>query len=94
MKQQKSVFGRIMDSADLPGETAPGLPLIELAGDRRVLIENHQGVTEYGCEKIRIRVGYGQVCVCGASLVLARMTREQLVICGRIDSVTLIRGRV
>ena len=27
-------------------ETPPGLPLTEIAGDRRVLIENHLGITD------------------------------------------------
>ena len=34
---------------------------------------------------------YGLVCVCGCDLELIRMTKEQLIISGRIDAVTLIR---
>jgi sporulation protein YqfC len=71
----------------------PGMPLIEIAGEKRVLIENHRGVTEYDPLRICVRVKFGQVCVCGEALTLAQMTRSCLVICGRIDSVTLLRGR-
>ena len=81
-------------AVDLPGEPVPKLPLVELAGERRVLVENHNGVTEYGKEEIRVKVAYGQLCICGMDLELAKMTREQLVIIGRIDSITLLRGRV
>lgn len=93
MKQPKNILQSFTERVDLPAEPLPGLPLVELAGDRRVLIENHQGVMAYGRENILIRVRFGQICVCGAGLELARMTKEQLVISGQIDSVTLIRRR-
>lgn len=72
----------------------PGNAVVEIAGDRRVLIENHRGVTQYSQEQICVRVKYGQVCVCGSELTLAQMTCSRLVICGCIDSVTLLKGRV
>ena len=70
-----------------------GMSLIEIAGDKRVLIEQHRGVTEYDTQRICVRVKFGQICVCGENLTLAQMTGACLVICGRIDSVTLLRGR-
>lgn len=91
MKQSRHWLDRLADQADLPGEAGIGQPLIELAGDRRVLIEHHQGVTQYGREKICVKVKYGTVAVCGCGLELARMTKGQLIICGRIDSVNLVR---
>lgn len=72
-------------------EPVPGLPLVEIAGQGRVLIENHLGVCCYGRELIRIRVSYGQIAVTGCRLELARMSRETVVITGRIDSITLHR---
>lgn len=82
---------RLTDSAELTGAGIPGQPIVEIAGERRVLIENHFGVSQYSREKIGVKVKYGFVCVCGCGLELVRMTREQLVIAGRIDSVSLIR---
>jgi hypothetical protein len=40
---------------------------------------------------ICVRVSFGEVAVRGCNLELAKMTRGQLVILGRIDSVTMIR---
>lgn len=91
MNRRRGFLERLAEGADLPGEAMPGQPLVELAGDHRVLIENHNGVTEYGRERISVRVRYGQLVVCGCGLELARMTKEQLVIIGRIDGVTLHR---
>ena len=91
MKRQKWIFENMALDADLPGETIPGQCLVEIAGENRVLIENHKGVTMYECDKIHVRVRFGELCVCGAGLELARMTKCQLVITGRIDCVALKR---
>lgn len=79
------------EQADLPGEAGSAQPLVELAGDRRVLIEHHLGVVQYGRECICVKVKYGVVSVEGCGLELARMSREQLIIRGRIDRVSLNR---
>lgn len=84
-------WDRLAAESDLADAPFPGLPIVELAGERRVLIENHCGVTAYSREQILVKVKYGHVLVCGCNLELTKMTAEQLVICGRIDGVTLRR---
>ena len=91
MKEYRNWAQRLAEAADLPGEAPPGLPLVELLGDNRVLIECHHGVTEYSCEKIGVSVAYGTLRICGSGLKLRIMTRERLVISGRIDGMELIR---
>ncbi len=91
MRKERSFLERLAEETDLTMEPIPAQPIVEIAGDRRVLIENHQGVKAYGREKILIKVKYGYVCVCGCGLELIRMTREQLVIRGRIDGITIQR---
>lgn len=91
MGKRRQIWERLADGADLAAEPLPGQPIVEIAGDRRVLIENHYGVKEYSREKIAVKVKYGFVCICGCNLELIRMTKEQLVISGRIDTVSLIR---
>ncbi len=89
--QKMNWLQRLADRADLLGESLPGVPLLEIAGDCRVLIEEHKGVTEYSKEQICIKVSYGLVCICGCGLELIKMSREQLAISGRIDCVKLQR---
>lgn len=93
MKRNGNFLERVAQAADLTTEPLPKLPLVELAGEHRVLIENHHGVIQYGCEEICVRVNYGYISILGSNLELARMTKEQLVITGRIDAVHLCRGR-
>lgn len=87
------VIQRIAESTDLTDELLPGVPLVEIAGDSRVLIEHHFGVTEYGRCQICVRVKYGFVVIQGRGLELACMTRQILVITGNIDCVRLERRR-
>ncbi len=93
MKQKKSLMQKIFESADLNEESIPRQPLVELLGTNRVLIENHHGVTQYGQERIQVRLNYGAVNVNGNRLQLCQMTRQKLVITGSIDSIELIRGK-
>lgn len=82
---------RLADTADLAGEPLPGVPVVELAGENRVLIEGHRGVSQYSREQITVKVRYGCVCIVGCGLELSRMSKEQLIVTGRIDAVKLIR---
>ncbi len=68
------------------------IPLVELAGQNRVLIENHGGVLAYGLEEITVKVAYGSLKVMGSQLRLMELCREQLVITGQIASVHLMGG--
>ena len=83
---------KLADRADLSGEGIPGVPVVELAGDGRVLVEGHDGVSQYSRERIGVKVKFGQVCILGNDLELTMMTREQLVISGRIRELKL-QGR-
>lgn len=91
MGRGRNFLERLAEEADLTAESLPGQPIVEVAGDRRVLIENHFGVKAYSREQIVVKVKFGFVCVCGCGLELMRMTKEQLVIRGRIEGITLQR---
>lgn len=93
MKEQENWIRRLTDAADLRGEPVPRMPLVEMLGDERVLIENHFGITQYSSCEICVKVKFGQAQIVGCHLRIARMTRDQLVIVGKIDGVNLYKGR-
>ncbi len=93
MEKKRSILEQLTTAADLMEEPIPSQPLVEIAGERRVLIENHRGVVEYGTKTIRVKVKFGQICICGCDLELARMVKGQLIVTGRVDGVHLIRGK-
>lgn len=84
---------RLAETTFFQEESLPGVPVLEIAGDNRVLIERHKGVVEYGRERISIKVCYGIVCICGCELELVQMARDQLIISGRIDSIQIQRRK-
>lgn len=89
---KRNSLQKITEKAALYGETAPNIPLVEISGDNRVLIENHVCVSSFDDSKIDVRMSYGTVRVCGTSLDMACVNRHQMVIRGKIDSVSLFRG--
>lgn len=91
MKKEQHFLERLADGMDLSGEPLPGYPLVEIAGERRVLIENHFGITQYSRGEICVKVKFGWISVCGCGLELIRMTKEQLIIAGKIEQVRLLR---
>ena len=93
MKGNENLLQRLTDKVDLAGDPLPGQTVVEIAGDNRILIENYCAVREYSPQKIDIRVKYGTVIVYGCGLELRRMTKEQLIISGRIDTVSLQRRK-
>ncbi len=84
-----NVFEKVAKVIDLPNEPEPGKPLIEIVGNRSVLIENHGGVLSYSKEQVTIKTRIGCTCICGTGLVLTKMSKEQLRICGYISKVEL-----
>ena len=89
---RRSIIGRLAAAADLQEETVPGTPIMEIAGNHRVLIEYHKGICHYSNDAVGILVKFGCIQVLGENLEICRMTREQLVITGCIRRITLDRG--
>ena len=76
----------------LSAQPLPGMPILELMEDRRVLIENHSGVRAYTDSHIAVGVRYGAMHIEGEHLEIVKMTDNQLVICGSIHAIRLERG--
>ena len=88
---KKAWSQRFLEAAGIPDETLPRQMLLEICGDKRVLIENHLGVVGYGTDCIRVRVPFGNVCIRGENLHLCRMLGRQLIVTGCISGVELER---
>lgn len=91
MGRAEQFWNRLTDCADLAGETQPGQCIVEIAGTGRVLIENHSGILGYSRNSITVKVRYGCVQVCGCALEIRQISRDQLLICGQIEGVSLKR---
>lgn len=92
MKGIRGFSERLVFDSDLPSETLPGNSIVEVFGDKRVLIENHYGVSAYSRCEVCVKIPLGTVRISGSALELMCMTKHQLVVCGRIEAVTFFRG--
>lgn len=91
MSVRKHVLSKAIDAIELDAELHPTLPILEIAGYSRVLIENHMSIISYSQENISIRVNYGSICICGEGLMITKMAKEQLIIQGMINLVKINR---
>lgn len=69
-----------------------GLPVIEIKGDSSAVIEEHRGIGAYSEEQIVILHRKGRIVISGSELSLRSMSREQIVVTGRIDHLSLERS--
>ena len=91
MKRSHKLLENMLEAVSLDTDLQPKIPVLELAGDRRILIENHRSVIHYTHDKIMVQMDYGHVCVTGCGLKLAKLGKEQVVITGRVDEIVLCR---
>lgn len=92
MKHGRDWLDQLLGRTKLAEENPLKMPLVEICGDCRVLIEHHAGVIEYSQESVGVRVRYGIINVCGSGLKLCHMSADQLIISGKIQGVVLSRG--
>ena len=90
--QRGGIYERFGRLSSLGGGSAPGVPLIEMLSDKRVLIENHQGICRYTREQICIYAQHGVLCVNGQNLYLEKMSKEQMIITGKVNGVFWCHG--
>ena len=79
---------RLTEDMDLTGE-AELESVVELVGNRRVLIEHHKGICQYQQDNIGVQLHCGKLYVSGNRMEITKMSRDQLVITGYIYSVNL-----
>ena len=80
---------KITDQAGLYTESMPGYPLIEISGNDRLLVEKHRSILSYSENSLKIQMPYGTATIEGTSLVMTQLSKEQLVIHGRIRHILL-----
>ena len=75
----------------LQSQPLPGKSIVEIMGDSRILIERHSGITAFNEFSICIKTSFGYLRIAGSSLKIACMSKEQLIVTGNFDSVSLVR---
>lgn len=92
MKHRDRILDRLVDLSVFSGGTLPGVSLIEIISDKRVLLEHHHGVCKYTHEQICVKSEFGIIKICGNGLHIKNLSADQVMVVGRIESVQLCRG--
>lgn len=88
-KKDATLTERAVAYFDLPGQAVVGMNRITVTGGRKVQIENHKGIVEYGDRAIQIDGGKQLITVTGSRLTLKSMSNYELVIAGRVEKVEM-----
>ena len=89
MSKQNRVKRKIDKWLEMPAEIISNEPKITIAGFNEMLIENYKGILEYEEIYIRINTHIGIININGFNLKLEQMTEDDILVTGKIDSMTL-----
>lgn len=92
MKAYGKLWRKLPELLEIPDQTMPGEPIIEVYGDNRVLIEGRCAVTRYDSAQIQLRNACGTVCIYGCNLCMAELSCSRMIIKGNICNITISRG--
>lgn len=87
-ENKENIFERAADIFDLPGEIVAGMSRITITGCRRVFIENHRGILEYGREEIDVNGGRVIIKLKGKELELRSMSDRELLVTGLLTGIS------
>lgn len=75
---------------ELPREVMLDVPIFRLVGNDELFIENFKGLVEYSLERVRIKTSVGILKMEGVGLSLKHVTREDLLIKGKIVKIEFL----
>jgi sporulation protein YqfC len=85
LNDKKDIFlEKAADILDLPEEVVAGMPRITVTGCKRVMVENHRGILEYGDREIQINGGRMVLTLRGENLELRSLNTTELLVTGRL----------
>lgn len=88
---RKKFKKQLSDFFEIPSDVMLDLPKIVLVGNLQIFIENHRGIAEYTLEKVRIKVGEGEVGITGHNLTLRNIKADEICVEGQITSLHLLK---
>ena len=80
---------RITTTFELPRDIMLDWPSIRMMGDEELVLSNHKGIAEYTKEQVRIKTGMGPVKILGRGLAIKEISRDDIVVTGKIDAVVM-----
>jgi sporulation protein YqfC len=84
---QKRFKNRVVEAFELSEDIVFGSPSMKIIANSEILVENHDGVTEYSPKCIRLRTPLGGLIITGSRLVIKHIMFDEVLIKGVIEKV-------
>ncbi|OOB76802.1 MAG: hypothetical protein BEN19_03935 [Epulopiscium sp. Nuni2H_MBin003] len=88
LSERKTTIRQLIREIDVVGEAMMGLPFITMTGNNSVSVENFLSIAEVGPESFRLKTKSGEIIVLGNDLIARSMTKEEIVIKGKIKGIS------
>lgn len=80
------------DLLDLPQDVALNVPRVTLVGSLQLYIENHQGVTYFSDNELRLKINEGEFQILGSGLKIRAIYTEEVLVEGNIKSISFVKS--
>lgn len=84
---RKTRLAKINRALEIPEEVTSTIPKLTNLGFKKLMIENYKNILEYQDFFIRINTSIGIININGLELKMEEMTKDDIVIEGKIDSI-------
>ncbi len=88
MRREKTERKSLAESFHFPQDVASGETLLEFTGKSSVRIENYRSILVYTDTQIRIQAKKYQLCIIGKNLCIRYYDKDEMVVTGRMESVS------
>ena len=85
MKKIRAAAEELSDRLGLSEDLTFGSAKLTVIAGKKILVENHRGILEYGSDRIVINLDKGRIALSGCDFTLDAMNRNELLICGRLQ---------
>ncbi|MGI6361397.1 MAG: YabP/YqfC family sporulation protein [Bacillota bacterium] len=90
VNSKKKLRENVADILEIPQELVSGIVKLTMWSDGRLLMENHQGIVEYGPQYIILKYVDGTLGIRGEDLNILSLAGEELKITGSIKCVEFL----
>lgn len=87
MERGRHLGRRLERAMDLPGGTLAGASILEIEGNRRLVVGGCRGISEYTEDCISLRVPEGRLTVYGSGLEMGCLTEDGATISGALQRI-------
>ena len=88
--EKRSFSAKVCDCLEISADILSDIPRFTINDNTEIQVENYKGILEYEENLVRLMAKNYEIKISGSSLVIMCITDEQVLIRGKIDSLSYI----